>query len=99
MKKTMLVIMTFCGVIAYSQKDYSLIYQSDSIIKSGVILHDNGKYEEAIQKYKLVDDLDPNFYKAQSEIAVSLFGLKDNTKLEKHLGDLYASGEKSFFIN
>lgn len=97
MKKNMLVIMTFCGLIAYSQKDYSLIYQSDSIIKSGVLLHDNGKYEEAIQKYKLVDDLDPNFYKAQSEIAVSLFGLKDNAKLEKHLGDLYASGEMEKF--
>lgn len=89
--------MTLLSLFSYSQKDYSFIYQSDSIIKSGVILHDNGKFDEAIQKYKLVNELDPNFYKAQSEIAVSLFSLKNNDELGKHLGKLYDSGEMENF--
>lgn len=89
--------MTLLSLFSYSQKDYSFIYQSDSIIKSGVILHDNGKFDEAIQKYKLVNELDPNFYKAQSEIAVTLFSLKNNDELGKHLGKLYDSGEMEKF--
>lgn len=92
MKKIALIFLTLTSLFTYAQKDYSFIYQSDSIIKSGILLHENGKFDEAIKKYKLISELDPNYYKAQSEIAISLFGLKNNDELEKHLGKLYASG-------
>lgn len=93
MKKILTIFFTFLGLFTYSQKDYSFVYQSDSIIKSGVILHENSKFDHAIEKYKQVNELDPNYYKAQSEIAISLFSLNKKEELGKHLGELYASGK------
>lgn len=97
MKKIALILLTLFSLFSYSQKEYSFIYQSDSIIKSGVILHENDNFEEAIATYKKVNELDPNYLKAQAEIAISLFSLKKTDEVGQLLGELYDSGKMEEF--
>ncbi len=67
---------------SYGQKDYTLTYDADSIIKKGIRLHDDKKYEEAILQYNRISKLDPKYYTAMYEKIMSTLALekKDEAK-------------------
>lgn len=93
MKKlaTALLLGSISGVSAqsaYPQKDYSFVYQNDSIIKKGISLYDKEKYDESIKEYDKIVKTDPKFLDAQYEKALSLYALKKNDEFEKLLKEL-----------
>jgi tetratricopeptide (TPR) repeat protein len=59
-----------CNLYCFSQDDYT------AIIREGIGLHDQGKYEEAIRKYDEVLAKDANHYVANYEKSYSLMMLK-----------------------
>ncbi|HPB58226.1 MAG TPA: hypothetical protein PLL49_06945 [Bacteroidales bacterium] len=69
-----IVIMILSSVISYGQKTKQLKQiNSQSIIEEGVRLHDQGKYDEAIQLYKQIPISDSLYILAQYEIAYANF--------------------------
>jgi antitoxin component YwqK of YwqJK toxin-antitoxin module len=81
----------FC-LSANAQKDYSRTYDSDSIINTGVGLHDQEKYDDAVNQYERVVANDPQFLRAQYEKAISLSASEKTDALRAHFEKLY--GEK-----
>lgn len=55
----------------------SIPFKGDEIIKKGVELFDNGKYEEAIKVFKHVSPCDPNYSKACYEMAYTYDSMGD----------------------
>jgi len=66
------------GLISYGQSGYV-----ESILEEGVTLHDQGKYKEAIEKYKEALELDSNSVTAIYEMAYSYLMLKNNSETER----------------
>ncbi|ESU28904.1 hypothetical protein FLJC2902T_15010 [Flavobacterium limnosediminis JC2902] len=73
---------------AYSHKDYSFVYQNDSIIKKGISLYESQKYDESIKEFDKIEKTDPRFLDAQYEKALSLYAMKKNEEFEKLMNDL-----------
>ena len=82
MKKILLFVMLSCFLHSFSQKDYSLVYDSQSFINKGVELYDNSKYLEAIEEFDKVSKLDPKYFTALYEkgLAFSASDKKDEAK-------------------
>ncbi|WP_298136459.1 hypothetical protein [Flavobacterium sp.] len=94
MKRLLFTFFFFTTLLTFSQKkDYSLLYISDTIISKGVSLHDEKKYSDAIAEYQKISKVDPNYLKAQSEIALSLTVAENKTELKKLFENLYESGK------
>lgn len=68
-------------------------YDGDSLITKGQRLHDAEAYEEAIATYKEVDKLDPQYLKANYEIAYSLSSLEKYEEAIQHLQPFYETGK------
>lgn len=72
MKKLLLLIIFFLiANLSFSQS------KIDSLIKTGIKFHDEGKYENAIKLYKEALELDPREAHLNYEIALSSLYLKD----------------------
>lgn len=78
MKHIMAVLLLFTTLFAKAQSAKELIEQ-------GVTLHDEGAFEEAIQKYDAALALEPSNYLAMYEKSYSLMSLKRNDDAEKIL--------------
>lgn len=87
---------------AISQRDYTFVYQNDSIIKAGTILHDDEKYNEAIKEYEKISKSDPQYARAQYEKALSLYQLDDKQKIGTFLKECFekklAEKEPSLYV-
>ena len=83
---TLLLSLLLCS--AYAQKDYSAVYQGDSIIKQGIRLHDQEKYADAIKQFNRITITDPQYLYAQYEKALSLSVSQNNDELQTHLENL-----------
>ena len=57
---------------AYSQVDYSVVYDGNAFVAEGIRLYDEGKYADAIKQFDKVAKNDPKFYTAQYEKAMAL---------------------------
>ncbi|KAF2517647.1 toxin-antitoxin system YwqK family antitoxin [Flavobacterium foetidum] len=93
MKKILLVFFLVSFSKNYSQTDYAFVYNNDSIIKKGITLHNNKKYDEAIKEYQKISTIDPKYLTAQYEIALSLSAQEKKAELKKFLEDLYNKGK------
>lgn len=89
MKKTLSFLLLMVIQTALSQRDYTFIYQTDSIIKAGTVLHDNQKYSDAIKEYEKISKSDPQYASAQYEIALSLYQLDDKQKVGTFLKECF----------
>ena len=83
---TLLQVILFLTVLGYSQeknlKKIILnppILNTDSIIKVGINLHDEKKYEDAIYTFELINENDSNYVLAQYELANSYLSLKKDS--------------------
>lgn len=76
----------------WAQKDYTFVYQADSIIRTGVRLHDEAKYEEALRQYNKISHTDPNYLWAQYEKAMTLSAAEKKDELRTLLSGLYDKG-------
>lgn len=70
---------------AYSQKDYSYVYQSDSIVKQGLTYHSNENYSAAVKEYDRIAKTDPKYLQAQYEKALTLLTAGKKDELLAHL--------------
>lgn len=73
------LLIQFVGVkYLYAQNSSdSISFSGDEIIKQGIELFDNGKYEEAIKVFQKVSPCDPNYSRACYEMAYSYDNLGD----------------------
>lgn len=94
MKKILLLLTTLLvNFTGFGQKDYTIVYNNDSIIKRGIALHDKEKYVDAIAEYDKINALDPQFLKAQFEKALSLSKAEKKSEVKLLFENLY-SGNK-----
>lgn len=72
MKKILFILSTvfISSFTAFSQENNPLI-NSGEVIKEGIKLHDEGKFSEAIAKFKLVVQSDTNYFWALQELSGS----------------------------
>jgi len=66
----------------------------DSLVKEGVKLHDQGKYEEAIKAYQKALKIEPNSSVANFEISMTYFYSKDYKNAEKYSKKVIKIDEK-----
>ena len=78
MKKffTILSLSLVCNILIGQQNRIELV-NSGAVIQEGIQLHDDGKYDEAIEKYKMVSRNDTNYVWAIIEMAFSYTEKKD----------------------
>lgn len=101
--KKILVSFAFglCSV-AYSQTDYTFVYDGDAFLQNGIRLYDEEKYQDAIKLFEKIDKNDPLFYTAQYEKAISLAAESDKEKAKAFYEDCYNKGfmekEPSFYL-
>lgn len=89
MKKALFILLASGLQYAYGQKDYTFVYNTDSIIKTGTRLHDEGKFAEAIKQYEKIAKSDPSYGTALYEKAMSLSGLGKDDETKKFFKELY----------
>ena len=93
MKKTFSIILICMFSIAYSQKDYSQIYNGDTIIKKGVELYEKGKYNESIVAYEKVNKLDSKYLTAQYEKAMALVAQEKKDEAKAIFENVYNNNQ------
>lgn len=93
MKKILLLFLLVSFSKNYSQTDYAFVYNNDSIIRKGVRLHNEKKYDEALKEYQRISKIDPKYLTAQYEIALTLSAQEKKTELKAFLEDLYSKGK------
>ncbi len=94
-KTLLLFVFIAISVTAYSQDTDKL----KELVKQGVTLNDEGKYDDALAKYREALKIDPNFYNAVYEMAYTLQAqgkpldaipyLENAIKLKPESGDAY----------
>lgn len=102
MKKAITILLLFAVQSAISQRDYTFVYQTDSIINKGSRLHDHEKYTEAILEYDKISSSDPQYNKALYEKALSLYQTNDEQKIRDFFKDCFDKKiqveEPSFYV-
>ena len=95
MKKLFLTLLFIGFTNAFSQtkKDYSFVYSSDSIIKTGFTYFEKGQYNDAVNEFQKIAKTDPKYLTAQYEIAMALFADGKKEQLLKHFETLYNEGK------
>ncbi|MBE9577049.1 toxin-antitoxin system YwqK family antitoxin [Flavobacterium proteolyticum] len=95
MKKVILslLIIGFTNAFAQTKKDYSFVYSTDSILKTGFSHYEKGQYNEAVAEFQKIAKTDPKYLVAQHEISLSLYGADKKEQLLKHYETLYNEGK------
>ncbi len=79
MKYIVSLFLSLClSISLYAQDDIQ------TLVDAGIELHEEGKYQEAIETYKKALKIDKNSWFANYEIAFSYFALKEFEKAIKH---------------
>ncbi|MEY5047109.1 MAG: hypothetical protein RLZZ175_468 [Bacteroidota bacterium] len=79
-KKTIVLASSFLLFSSLYAQDNNPLVDSKIVIEEGIELHDQEKYNEAIQKYMLVSKSDTNYMTALYEACLSYSGMKNYTK-------------------
>lgn len=74
----LVIVLAFLSTQLYSQDTV------EEYVQEGVVLHDNGEYDKAIETYKKALKINPNSALVNYEIALSYFSKKDYKKSIKH---------------
>jgi Tfp pilus assembly protein PilF len=93
MKRYLFITLVFITFTANSQSD-----EIRNIIREGIYLHDEGKYTEAIEKYKRALALDSASSLTHYEIAFSYHGLKDFGQTMHHLDKAIALSDEKLML-
>ncbi|MBE8723781.1 toxin-antitoxin system YwqK family antitoxin [Flavobacterium hungaricum] len=93
MKKILLLFLLVSFSKNYSQTDYAFVYNNDSIIRKGIRLHNEKKYDEALKEYQRISKIDPKYLTTQYEIALTLSAQEKKTELRAFLEDLHSKGK------
>lgn len=67
-------------------------YDSDSLIRIGIELHNNKQYPQALEIFQKVWSIDPNYARAQYEYCNTLNVMNEKEKLLQRLNYLYQKG-------
>jgi len=86
------ILLSMCAGTAFTQKDYTFVYNTDSIIQRGIALHDNGNYADAVKEYDKIVKLDPKYATAQYEKALTLAQMDKPEEEKTVLEALYRDG-------
>lgn len=97
MRKLLLLCFLVSFSKNYSQTDYAFVYNNDSIIKKGISLHNDKKYDEALKEYRKISKVDPQYLNAQYEIALTLSSQDKKTEFRALTDDLYTKGKMKDF--
>jgi len=90
-KFLLIILFIAYGPVAFGQtKD-----DAKALLKEGIALHDAGKYDEAIAKYKEALKIDPEYSSAYHEISYSLFSSGRGKEAIAYLEKLLALDPKS----
>ncbi|MEZ0004692.1 antitoxin component YwqK of YwqJK toxin-antitoxin module/Tfp pilus assembly protein PilF [Flavobacterium sp. 28YEA47A] len=102
MKNIFIAFVLGLSSVGYSQTDYSFVYDSDSFLRNGIQLYDEGKYQEAIKAFDKIVKNDPKFYTAQYEKALALAAGEDKEAAKAFYEDAYNKGymkeDPSFYM-
>ncbi len=92
-KKAILLITLLIGS-SFLLLSYGQNANAEDLIHEGVDLHDEGKFEEAIQKYNEALALDPQSVQATYELSLSYLALQDYQNASKYSTTVINSGNK-----
>lgn len=102
MRKVVCVLLLGLNLSAFAQTDYSFVYDSQAIIAKGTKLHDEEKYDEALQEFEKVDRIDPEYVTALYEKALTYktMGKPDQARaiFEKAYADGLMKDRADFFM-
>ncbi len=82
--------------LSYAQKHVQLI-NSQTILKEGIELYDQGKYQKALDLYAKVPNGDTNYYSAQYELSLCYYALEKYEQVVNLSRKLIADG--SYEVN
>lgn len=86
------ILLSMCAGTVFAQKDYTFVYNSDSIMRKGITLHDAGEYANAIKEYEKIVKLDAKYPTAQYEKALALAQSDKGEDEKAVLETLYRDG-------
>jgi uncharacterized protein len=92
MKRIVLSLLLLVSTTISAQVDYTIVYDASAAIGSGTKFHDEKKYNEALKEYAKVDELDPEYPKAQYEKAMTFSAAGKNDSLYAHFDKLTKDG-------
>ncbi|WP_447637309.1 tetratricopeptide repeat protein [Flavobacterium microcysteis] len=102
MKNIFIAFVLGLSSVGYSQTDYSFVYDSDSFLREGYLLYEEGKYQEAVKVFDKIVKNDPKFYSAQYEKALALAAGDDKEVAKAFYEDAinngYAKEEPAFYM-
>ncbi|MES2545290.1 MAG: tetratricopeptide repeat protein [Bacteroidota bacterium] len=90
MKKTLILIIGLYFTNAYSQTDYTFVYNNDSIINKGIKLYDKEQYKEAIKEFDKITKTDPKYTTALYEKGLALGALENKTEAKAYFENLHS---------
>jgi antitoxin component YwqK of YwqJK toxin-antitoxin module len=91
MRKTLLLLLLLLSFSKnQAQTNYAYVYNSDTIIKKGINLYSEKKYDEAIAEYQKISKADRQYFTAQYEIGLTLNTQNKKSELKTFLEDLYS---------
>ncbi|MEL1245035.1 tetratricopeptide repeat protein [Flavobacterium sp. DGU11] len=77
---------------AYSQVDYSAVYDGNAFLAEGIRLYDEQKYADAIKQFDKIVTNDPKYYTAQYEKAMALAAGEDKEAANAFYENAYVKG-------
>jgi antitoxin component YwqK of YwqJK toxin-antitoxin module/Tfp pilus assembly protein PilF len=91
--KKLLFFIAFTSVFsAFSQTDYSFVYDSDAILAKGIELYEKGEYAQAQAEFEKISPFDPKYLTAQYEKSLALSAQEKKDELKALYEDLYSKG-------
>lgn len=88
----MRIILLLTYIVLFPFISWTQSYDSDSLIRIGIELHDNKQYTQALEIFQKVWSIDPNYARAQYEYCNTLNVMKEKDKLYHKLNELYSNG-------
>lgn len=86
------VLLCYC-IPSHAQKDYSYVYNNDSIIKTGIDLYEKQNYVDAIKEFDKISKIDPEYYRAQYEKLLTLVTADKKSEAKTLFEELHKSGK------
>ncbi len=88
--KILLMLILLCTTLNFAQNS-----KIDSLVNAGIALHDNGKYLDAIEKYKMALQIDSTSSLINYEISYSYLSAEDYKNAEKYSKKVIEANDKN----
>jgi uncharacterized protein len=80
LKTALAVILSTCWSFTFGQNN-PVIYNANDIIQQGIVLYENGKYDSAINKFRIINIGDSAYFRAQYELSLAYLAKEDYSKV------------------